>query len=36
MEDTSQAIAGHAVFETVIGFIGIAWSEAGLTRLCLP
>lgn len=36
MEDTFQAIAGHAVFETAIGFIGIAWSEAGLTRLCLP
>lgn len=36
MEGTSQAIAGHAVFETAIGFIGIAWSEAGLTRLCLP
>ncbi|WP_254027132.1 methylated-DNA--[protein]-cysteine S-methyltransferase [Mesorhizobium ventifaucium] len=36
MEGTSQAIVGHAVFETVIGFIGIAWSEGGLTRLCLP
>ncbi|TIM69026.1 MAG: hypothetical protein E5Y58_17410 [Mesorhizobium sp.] len=36
MEGTSQAIAGHAVFETVIGFMGIAWSEGGLTRLCLP
>ncbi|MEI8702412.1 methylated-DNA--[protein]-cysteine S-methyltransferase [Mesorhizobium sp. ISC15] len=36
MESTSQATAGHAVFETVIGFMGIAWSEAGLTRLCLP
>ncbi|RJT39245.1 methylated-DNA--[protein]-cysteine S-methyltransferase [Mesorhizobium waimense] len=36
METTSQAAAGHAVFETVLGFMGIAWSEAGLTRLCLP
>jgi methylated-DNA-[protein]-cysteine S-methyltransferase len=35
MESTSQA-TGHAVFDTVIGFMGIAWSEAGLTRLCLP
>jgi methylated-DNA-[protein]-cysteine S-methyltransferase len=36
MESASQATSGHAVFETVIGFMGIAWSEAGLTRLCLP
>lgn len=34
--DASHATAGHAVFETVLGYIGIAWSEAGLTRLCLP
>ena len=27
---------GHAVFETALGFIGIAWSDKGLTRLCLP
>ncbi len=27
---------GHAVFETALGFMGIAWSAAGLTRLCLP
>jgi len=33
---TSHATAGHAVFETALGFMGIAWSEAGLTRLCLP
>lgn len=26
---------GHAVFETALGFMGLAWSEAGLTRLCL-
>src|SRR5690606_16944412 len=25
----------HMVFETALGFVGIAWSEAGLTRLCL-
>lgn len=36
MESTSRATASHAVFETVIGFMGIAWSEAGLMRLCLP
>ena len=27
---------GHAVFETALGFIGISWSDKGLTRLCLP
>ncbi len=26
---------GQAIFETELGFMGIAWSEAGLTRLCL-
>jgi methylated-DNA-[protein]-cysteine S-methyltransferase len=36
METTSRITAGHAVLETVIGFMGIAWSEAGLIRLCLP
>jgi methylated-DNA-[protein]-cysteine S-methyltransferase len=36
VETTSHATAGHAVFETALGFMGIAWSEAGLTRLCLP
>jgi methylated-DNA-[protein]-cysteine S-methyltransferase len=36
METTPHATAGHAVFETALGFMGIAWSEAGLTRLCLP
>ena len=34
-ESKSETI-GHAVFETVLGFMGIAWSEKGLTRLCLP
>lgn len=29
-----QAI-GHAVFETALGFMGLAWSGAGLTRVCL-
>ncbi len=28
--------AGHAVFETALGSIGIAWGVKGLTRLCLP
>lgn len=27
---------GHSIFETELGFMGLAWSEAGLTRLCLP
>jgi methylated-DNA-[protein]-cysteine S-methyltransferase len=27
---------GHVVFKTALGFVGLAWSEAGLTRLCLP
>lgn len=36
MKPASQITAGHAVLETVIGFMGIAWSEKGLIRLCLP
>lgn len=32
---TSSAATGYLVFETALGFVGIAWSEAGLTRLCL-
>ena len=36
METASSITAGHAVLETVIGFMGIAWSEKGLIRLCLP
>ncbi|PBB86202.1 methylated-DNA--[protein]-cysteine S-methyltransferase [Mesorhizobium sp. WSM3876] len=36
MENASSITAGHAVLETVIGFMGIAWSENGLIRLCLP
>ena len=36
MEKTSAITAGHAVLETVIGFMGIAWSKRGLIRLCLP
>lgn len=31
----SSSSAGHMVFETALGFVGIAWSEKGLTRLCL-
>lgn len=27
---------GKAVFETALGFMALAWSDAGLTRLCLP
>jgi methylated-DNA-[protein]-cysteine S-methyltransferase len=33
---TRPAAIGHAVFETELGFMGVAWSENGLTRLCLP
>ena len=33
--DTSSTPIGHAVFETALGFVGIAWSRIGLTRLCL-
>ncbi|RRH95279.1 methylated-DNA--[protein]-cysteine S-methyltransferase [Mesorhizobium tamadayense] len=36
MKNASPITAGHAVLETVIGFMGIAWSEKGLIRLCLP
>ncbi|TIP31269.1 MAG: methylated-DNA--[protein]-cysteine S-methyltransferase, partial [Mesorhizobium sp.] len=36
MENALPITAGHAVLETVIGFMGIAWSEKGLIRLCLP
>jgi methylated-DNA-[protein]-cysteine S-methyltransferase len=34
--EARPAAIGHAVFETALGFMGIAWSEKGLTRLCLP
>lgn len=27
---------GHAVFETELGYMALAWNEVGLTRLCLP
>ncbi|TIU79461.1 MAG: methylated-DNA--[protein]-cysteine S-methyltransferase, partial [Mesorhizobium sp.] len=36
MKPASEITAGHAVLETVIGFMGIAWNEKGLIRLCLP
>jgi methylated-DNA-[protein]-cysteine S-methyltransferase len=32
---TISAAAGKMVFETALGFIGIAWSDAGLTRVSL-
>lgn len=35
-EETRPAAIGHAIFETALGFMGVAWSEKGLTRLCLP
>lgn len=27
---------GHAVFETALGYMALAWSGIGLTRVCLP
>ncbi|PBC10582.1 methylated-DNA--[protein]-cysteine S-methyltransferase [Mesorhizobium sp. WSM3859] len=36
MKPPSEITAGHAVLKTVIGFMGIAWNEKGLIRLCLP
>ena len=33
--DISSTSIGQAVFETALGFVGIAWSRIGLTRLCL-
>jgi methylated-DNA-[protein]-cysteine S-methyltransferase len=37
MPNTSptETISGQMVFETALGFVGIAWSEKGLTRLCV-
>lgn len=32
----SLPLPGHAVFETALGFMALAWSDAGLTRVCLP
>ncbi|MCA0278739.1 MAG: methylated-DNA--[protein]-cysteine S-methyltransferase [Proteobacteria bacterium] len=32
----SLPLPGHAVFETALGFMALAWSETGLKRLCLP
>ncbi len=29
-------MSGHLVFETALGFVALAWSDAGLTRLALP
>jgi len=36
METDIAGVTGTVVFETALGFMGIAWSKAGLTRLCLP
>ena len=36
IEKTVATIPGHAIFETARGFMGIAWNERGLIRLCLP
>jgi methylated-DNA-[protein]-cysteine S-methyltransferase len=29
-------MTGHLIFETALGFVALAWSNAGLTRLALP
>lgn len=34
--DERSGRAGYSLFETSIGFCGVAWSESGLTRLQLP
>ena len=34
--DNNVVTPGHAIFSTALGFMGIAWNERGLTRLCLP
>lgn len=33
---TAPVTRGHAVFETALGWIGIGWSENGITHLQLP
>jgi methylated-DNA-[protein]-cysteine S-methyltransferase len=35
MEIASHVVVGNAVFETALGFMGLAWSEAGITRVYL-
>lgn len=36
MSETSEKTSTYTLFETAIGWIGIAWSEIGLTRVQLP
>lgn len=36
VEKNLAVTPGHAIFSTALGFMGIAWNERGLTRLCLP
>ncbi|HEY4191483.1 MAG TPA: methylated-DNA--[protein]-cysteine S-methyltransferase [Mesorhizobium sp.] len=35
METAPQTAAGNAVFETALGFMGLAWSERGISRVFL-
>jgi methylated-DNA-[protein]-cysteine S-methyltransferase len=35
-QSTKAPVTGSAVFETALGWMGIAWSEEGLARLQLP
>jgi methylated-DNA-[protein]-cysteine S-methyltransferase len=36
VDSFSRNASGHAILDTAMGFMGLAWNEAGLTRLCLP
>jgi len=35
MQTAPHPVAGNAVFETALGFMGLAWSESGVTRVFL-
>ncbi|MEO9340108.1 methylated-DNA--[protein]-cysteine S-methyltransferase [Mesorhizobium sp. SB112] len=35
-QSTKAPVTGSAVFETTLGWVGIAWSDEGLARLQLP
>ncbi len=36
VEKNLAVAPGHTIFSTALGFMGIAWNERGLIRLCLP
>ncbi|MGB3537576.1 MAG: methylated-DNA--[protein]-cysteine S-methyltransferase [Mesorhizobium sp.] len=35
MQTAPHPVSGNAVFETALGFMGLAWSESGVTRVFL-